>query len=77
MYDNVQIPPLIHDHKIEYPINHSSDVEPQANSAPGNSASAKPRTRARRGQATDPHSIAERVCSFIRSVHFETNQTVA
>uniref|UniRef100_A0A0E0L8W4 BHLH domain-containing protein n=1 Tax=Oryza punctata TaxID=4537 RepID=A0A0E0L8W4_ORYPU len=56
-----KIPPLIHDHKSEYPINHSSDVEPQANSAPGNSASAKPRTRARRGQATDPHSIAERL----------------
>ncbi|KAG8076973.1 hypothetical protein GUJ93_ZPchr0006g44082 [Zizania palustris] len=52
---------LIHDNKSEYPINHSSDVEPQANSAPGNSASAKPRVRARRGQATDPHSIAERL----------------
>lgn len=25
----------------------------------------KPRVRARRGQATDPHSIAERVCNFI------------
>ncbi|KAL5200793.1 hypothetical protein ABZP36_021996 [Zizania latifolia] len=56
-----KIPPLIHDNKSEYPINHSSDVEPQANSAPGNSASAKPRVRARRGQATDPHSIAERL----------------
>ncbi|XP_015644035.1 transcription factor LRL3 isoform X2 [Oryza sativa Japonica Group] len=56
-----KIPPLIHDHNSEYPINHSSDVEPQANSAPGNSANAKPRTRARRGQATDPHSIAERL----------------
>ncbi|XP_006655874.1 bHLH transcription factor RHL1-like isoform X1 [Oryza brachyantha] len=56
-----KIPPLIHDHKSEYPINHSSDVEPQSNSAPGNSASVKPRTRARRGQATDPHSIAERL----------------
>jgi hypothetical protein len=61
VYENVQIPPLIHDHNSEYPINHSSDVEPQANSAPGNSANAKPRTRARRGQATDPHSIAERL----------------
>ena len=25
----------------------------------------KPRVRARRGQATDPHSIAERVCPLI------------
>uniref|UniRef100_A0A0D9WMV4 BHLH domain-containing protein n=1 Tax=Leersia perrieri TaxID=77586 RepID=A0A0D9WMV4_9ORYZ len=56
-----KILPLLHDHKSEYPINRSSDVEPQANSAPGNSASVKPRTRARRGQATDPHSIAERL----------------
>ncbi|KAL5223776.1 hypothetical protein ABZP36_010415 [Zizania latifolia] len=61
LYNNVQIPPLIHDNKSEYPINHSSDVEPQANSAAGNSASIKPRVRARRGQATDPHSIAERL----------------
>lgn len=26
---------------------------------------ARPRVRARRGQATDPHSIAERVCSLL------------
>ncbi|KAG8093744.1 hypothetical protein GUJ93_ZPchr0012g19273 [Zizania palustris] len=56
-----KIPPLIHENKSEYPIIHSSDVDPQANSAAGNSASIKPRVRARRGQATDPHSIAERL----------------
>lgn len=28
------------------------------------SGAAKPRVRARRGQATDPHSIAERVSDF-------------
>ncbi|KQK19168.1 uncharacterized protein LOC100841109 [Brachypodium distachyon] len=58
-----QITSLVHNNKSEYPvpIGHSSDVQPQANSAHGNSVSAKPRSRARRGQATDPHSIAERL----------------
>lgn len=32
----------------------------------------RPKVRARRGQATDPHSIAERVMSnnFIRATHY-------
>uniref|UniRef100_A0ACD6ABB2 Uncharacterized protein n=1 Tax=Avena sativa TaxID=4498 RepID=A0ACD6ABB2_AVESA len=61
------IPPkitsMIHNNKSEHsvPISRSSDAQHQANSAHGNSASAKPRARARRGQATDPHSIAERL----------------
>uniref|UniRef100_A0A0A9D175 BHLH domain-containing protein n=1 Tax=Arundo donax TaxID=35708 RepID=A0A0A9D175_ARUDO len=45
----------------EYPVSHSSDVLAQANSANGNGVGVKPRVRARRGQATDPHSIAERL----------------
>lgn len=58
-----KITPMIHNNKSEYPvpISRSSDTQHQANSAHGNSVSAKPRARARRGQATDPHSIAERL----------------
>lgn len=38
----------------------------QSQGAVGVAAGAsKPRVRARRGQATDPHSIAERVCNFV------------
>jgi hypothetical protein len=61
---------MIHSNKSEYPvpISRSSDVQHQANSAHGNVVSAKPRARARRGQATDPHSIAERV-SLLRHAH--------
>ncbi|KAM0884979.1 hypothetical protein ACQ4PT_030672 [Festuca glaucescens] len=58
-----KITSMIHSNKSEYPapISRSSDAQHQANSAHGNSVSAKPRARARRGQATDPHSIAERL----------------
>jgi hypothetical protein len=31
------------------------------------SVGGRPRVRARRGQATDPHSIAERVCVVLQS----------
>jgi hypothetical protein len=37
---------------------------PNGNVAAGNGAP-KPRVRARRGQATDPHSIAERVSELV------------
>lgn len=58
-----KITSMIHSNKSEYPvpISRSSDAQHQANSAHGNVVSAKPRARARRGQATDPHSIAERL----------------
>ncbi|CAN6202226.1 unnamed protein product [Urochloa humidicola] len=46
--------------KSENPVSRPSDVQNQANSA-GNGGGLKPRVRARRGQATDPHSIAERL----------------
>jgi len=52
---------LIHKSECPVPISRPSDAQHQANSAHGNSVSAKPRARARRGQATDPHSIAERL----------------
>ncbi|CAN6221817.1 unnamed protein product [Urochloa humidicola] len=50
----------VNENKSENPVSHPSDVQNQANSA-GNGVSTKPRVRARRGQATDPHSIAERL----------------
>ncbi|CAM0913215.1 unnamed protein product [Alopecurus aequalis] len=58
-----KITSMTHNNKSEYPvpISRPSDAQHQANSAHGNSVSAKPRVRARRGQATDPHSIAERL----------------
>ena len=61
---------MTHNNKSEYPvpISRPSDVQHQTDSAHGNSGSAKPRVRARRGQATDPHSIAERV-SFFSTIH--------
>ena len=46
------------------PVSRPSGLQAQANSANGNGVGVKPRVRARRGQATDPHSIAERVSSL-------------
>lgn len=40
---------------------HSSAAQPQGTAAVVATGSARPRVRARRGQATDPHSIAERL----------------
>ena len=44
-------------------MNHSSSTQSQStpSNADGCNEAVKPRVRARRGQATDPHSIAERV----------------
>jgi hypothetical protein len=64
------MPSWTSDNKSECPVSHPSGVQTQANSADGNGVGMKPRVRARRGQATDPHSIAERVSVFTRSVHF-------
>ncbi|KAG0513251.1 hypothetical protein BDA96_10G085700 [Sorghum bicolor] len=55
-----KIPSWINENKSEGPVSHPSDVQTQPNSA-GNGVGVKPRVRARRGQATDPHSIAERL----------------
>lgn len=55
-----KIPSWINENKSEGPVSHPSDVQIQPNSV-GNGVGAKPRVRARRGQATDPHSIAERL----------------
>ncbi|AQK82842.1 uncharacterized LOC100192577 [Zea mays] len=55
-----KIPSRINDNKSEGPVSHPSDVQTQPNSAV-NGVGVKPRVRARRGQATDPHSIAERL----------------
>jgi hypothetical protein len=43
------------------------------NQAPASGAPAQPRqkVRARRGQATDPHSIAERVCNDMLISHYD------
>ncbi|GJN29403.1 hypothetical protein PR202_gb17628 [Eleusine coracana subsp. coracana] len=49
------------ENKSECPVSHPSAVQTQTNSANGNGVGVKPRVRARRGQATDPHSIAERL----------------
>lgn len=47
-------------------MNHSSSTQSQStlSNAGGCNEAVKPRVRARRGQATDPHSIAERVSLF-------------
>jgi len=66
------MPSLVNENKSDQPVSRPSDVQNQANSA-GNGVGMKPRVRARRGQATDPHSIAERVSSVVRSLHFRTN----
>ncbi|CAL5037286.1 unnamed protein product [Urochloa decumbens] len=50
----------VNENKSENPVSRPSDVQNQANST-GNGVGVKPRVRARRGQATDPHSIAERL----------------
>ncbi|KAG2604788.1 uncharacterized protein LOC120669937 [Panicum virgatum] len=55
-----QMPSLVNENKSDCPVSRPSDVQNQANSA-GNGVGMKPRARARRGQATDPHSIAERL----------------
>jgi len=55
-----QMPSLVNENKSDCPVSRPSDVQNQANSA-GNGVGMKPRVRARRGQATDPHSIAERL----------------
>ncbi|XP_077240894.1 uncharacterized protein LOC143881601 [Tasmannia lanceolata] len=48
---------------MKHYLNHSSvsQLQPSAATAGGCNGSVKPRVRARRGQATDPHSIAERL----------------
>uniref|UniRef100_A0A0A8YDF6 BHLH domain-containing protein n=1 Tax=Arundo donax TaxID=35708 RepID=A0A0A8YDF6_ARUDO len=51
----------IEGNKSQCHVIHSSDILAQANTANGNGVGVKPRVRARRGQATDPHSIAERL----------------
>ncbi|XP_062233406.1 uncharacterized protein LOC133930707 [Phragmites australis] len=56
-----KMPSCINENKSECPVSHPSDVQTQENSANGNGVGVKPRVRARRGQATDPHSIAERL----------------
>ncbi|TVU12222.1 hypothetical protein EJB05_45855 [Eragrostis curvula] len=56
-----KMPSCTNANKNEGPVSHPSGVQTQANSANGNGSGVKPRVRARRGQATDPHSIAERL----------------
>lgn len=58
-----QLPQSAERNTLDYQTNHSSGTQlqvTQSNSIACNGA-AKPRVRARRGQATDPHSIAERL----------------
>ncbi|KAJ1258400.1 hypothetical protein BS78_10G072700 [Paspalum vaginatum] len=55
-----KMPSWVNENKSEGPVSHPSDVQTQPNST-GNGVAVKPRVRARRGQATDPHSIAERL----------------
>jgi hypothetical protein len=64
------MPSWVNENKSECPVSRAPDVQNQANSA-ANGVSVKPRVRARRGQATDPHSIAERVSSLMKS-HLKT-----
>lgn len=61
------MPSWINENKSEGPVSPPSEVQTQPNSA-GNGVGVKPRVRARRGQATDPHSIAERVSFFIYEI---------
>ncbi|GJN00680.1 hypothetical protein PR202_ga17876 [Eleusine coracana subsp. coracana] len=56
-----KMPLLTSENKSECPVSHPSAVQTQTNSANVNGVGVKPRVRARRGQATDPHSIAERL----------------
>ncbi|WOK95833.1 transcription factor bHLH62 [Canna indica] len=58
-----QLSPSSETHTTSHQINNSSCTQPQAVPANGTACNgvAKPRVRARRGQATDPHSIAERL----------------
>ncbi|TKW19735.1 hypothetical protein SEVIR_4G039401v4 [Setaria viridis] len=55
-----KMPSWVNENKSECPVSRPPDVQNQANSA-ANGVGVKPRVRARRGQATDPHSIAERL----------------
>lgn len=52
---------------IGYQISGSQSLQINT-STNGCSVAMKPRARARRGQATDPHSIAERVCDLFAVV---------
>lgn len=65
------MPSWVNENKSECPVSRPPDVQNQANSA-ANGVGVKPRVRARRGQATDPHSIVERVSSLMKS-HLRTN----
>ncbi|KAF8697951.1 hypothetical protein HU200_035450 [Digitaria exilis] len=55
-----KMPSWVNENKSECPVSRPSDAQTQTNSA-ANGVGVKPRVRARRGQATDPHSIAERL----------------
>ncbi|XP_072151560.1 bHLH transcription factor RHL1-like [Setaria viridis] len=55
-----KMPSWVNENKSECPVSRPPDVQNQANSA-ANGVGVKPRVRALRGQATDPHSIAERL----------------
>ena len=59
----IQLSPSSERHTASHQINNTSSTPSLAVSAnaSGCNGTAKPRARARRGQATDPHSIAERV----------------
>ncbi|XP_073110102.1 uncharacterized protein [Elaeis guineensis] len=59
-----QLPPSPQGNTSKHHMNHTSSTQSQsapANAGGGCNGAVKPRVRARRGQATDPHSIAERL----------------
>ncbi|XP_008784365.2 uncharacterized protein LOC103703328 isoform X1 [Phoenix dactylifera] len=58
-----QLPPSTEGNTCKHHMNHSSSTQSQStpSTAGGCNEAVKPRVRARRGQATDPHSIAERL----------------
>ncbi|KAL5698560.1 hypothetical protein ACHQM5_029586 [Ranunculus cassubicifolius] len=56
VHPQMQFPQLNEGHYID-----QSPISPPLHPATANNGSLKPRVRARRGQATDPHSIAERL----------------
>ena len=50
---------------------HGQPMQQPAPAAPHQPTSIRPRVRARRGQATDPHSIAERVKLLLQILFME------
>lgn len=49
----------------------ASQLQSAPTTAGGCNGAVKPRVRARRGQATDPHSIAERVSTILFIIFFK------